>query len=185
MFASNVCTCDSNIWQLGALVVALAWINLLFLLRCVPSIGAPINLYIKIISSYVKLIYLPILLVGTFGFPFYMLFIRDAQGVVSECSYLHVFDLIVCISPFLTSTPASYAQIAAGGKLTSFVLPSWALLRTLHATTGDTGFEEIFMNAPLPYQVMGFALFVAFLILVLVLFNNLLVSVKLLTKLNV
>lgn len=89
VFASNFCGCNSNIWQLGALVVALAWFNMTLLLRCVPSIGAPINLFILIITNYVKLIYLPILLVGTFGVPFYMLFIRNAQGVVSD-----LFDMI-------------------------------------------------------------------------------------------
>lgn len=78
----NACMCNSSaIWQLGAFVVASAWFNLLILLR---NVAAPINLFILIIGNFVKLVYLPMLLVTTFGVPFYMLFVRDEDGIVSK-----------------------------------------------------------------------------------------------------
>ena len=82
------CACEgSTIWQIGALVVAGAWFNLIVLLRCVPTIGAPINLLFLIVHNYLTLVYLPVLLVVTFGIPFYMLFARDEDSIVSWLAY--------------------------------------------------------------------------------------------------
>ena len=76
----NRCECESyDIWQLRALVVASAWFNLLLILRSVPTIGAPINLFILIVQNYARLVYLPILLVTTFGIPFHMLFVTNVS----------------------------------------------------------------------------------------------------------
>ena len=130
---ANPCTCgDSAIWQLGAFVVASTWFNLLILLR---SVAGPINLFFLIIRNYLKLVYLPILLLSTFSVPFYMLFARNK----------------------------------------AYATPSSSLMRTLVATTGDSGFDGISDAGALP--TAGAILFFAFLILVLVLFNNMLVSI--------
>ena len=98
-YQSSKCGCESSeIWQLGALVVASAWFNLLVLLRSVPTIGAPINLFILIVQNYARLVYLPILLVATFGIPFHMLFVRDDDGSVSGLeNHYHALSSCVCV----------------------------------------------------------------------------------------
>ena len=137
---ANPCTCgDSAIWQLGAFVVASTWFNLLILLR---SVAGPINLFFLIIRNYLKLVYLPILLLSTFSVPFYMLFARNK----------------------------------------AYATPSSSLMRTLVATTGDSGFDGISDAGALP--TAGAILFFAFLILVLVLFNNMLIGLAIGDKVN-
>ena len=80
---SSACKCmSSSTWQLGAIVLALACLNFIIMLRCLPYIGEPINLLILIIKNYIQLIYLPGLLIMSFGIPFYMLFVRDEESVV-------------------------------------------------------------------------------------------------------
>lgn len=56
-----------------------------------------------------------------------------------------------------------------------FSRPSWSLLSYWVGQTGDTGFSDVFLGAPLPYIPTAVILFVIFLIVVPVLFNNMLV----------
>ena len=69
-------------WQIGALAVFMAYISLIFLLKGVPllNFGVYINMLLKIVYEFMKLILLPFLLILSFAFPFYMLFVRDAAG---------------------------------------------------------------------------------------------------------
>ena len=67
-------------WQIGALAVFLAYINLLMLLKGMPWLGIYINMFLNIVFEFMKLILLPFLLILSFAFPFYMLFVRDAAG---------------------------------------------------------------------------------------------------------
>ena len=69
-------------WQIGALAIFLAYINVLLLLKGMPMLGVPINMLINIIITFLKLVYLPILLVFSFAIPFYMLFVRDSAAVL-------------------------------------------------------------------------------------------------------
>ena len=86
MFVSTIgrpCQCVEALkWQLGAFVIFCAWFNLIVLLKNTPVIGAPINLLFNICYNYLKLVYLPILLVVSFGLPFYMLFATNDDGMV-------------------------------------------------------------------------------------------------------
>ena len=68
-------------WQIGALSVFMAYINFILLLRGVPlfNLGLYINMLLKIVIVFIRLIVLPILLIFAFAFPFYMLFVRDSQ----------------------------------------------------------------------------------------------------------
>ena len=67
-------------WQIGALAVHMAYINLLMILKGVPllKLGLYINMLLNIVNEFIKLIILPILLILSFAFPFYMLFVKDA-----------------------------------------------------------------------------------------------------------
>ena len=71
-------------WQIGALALFMAYINFLFLLKGLPLLGVyiPINMLFNIVTTFLKLIYLPILLILSFAFPFYMLFVRDTDAVM-------------------------------------------------------------------------------------------------------
>ena len=64
-------------WQIGALAIFLGWFNMVILLNNMPWIGIPINILLNIMFTFLKLIFLPILLIISFAIPFYMLFVRD------------------------------------------------------------------------------------------------------------
>ena len=87
MFTSNFerqCHCiDESRWQLGAFVLFCGWLNFIVLLKDYPTIGAPINLLFNICYKYIRLIYLPILLMISFALPFYMVFVINVNGMVS------------------------------------------------------------------------------------------------------
>ena len=78
---STECFCfESYAWQIGALAVFLAWIDLVLHLKRLPLTAIPINMLQSIIWTFLKLIYLPFILIIAFALPFYMLFSR-----VSSC----------------------------------------------------------------------------------------------------
>ena len=73
---NHICWCfPSWKWQIGALAVFLVWINNFVLLKHVPHVGSNVATLFNIYLNFIKLIYLPILLILTFAFPFYMLFV--------------------------------------------------------------------------------------------------------------
>ena len=80
---ANDCWCTPPWqWQIGALVMFLAYFNAVLLLKGLPRVGVYISMLLKIVATFVLLIYLPILLILAFAFPFYMLFVRDATSEV-------------------------------------------------------------------------------------------------------
>ena len=71
------CFCiESYAWQFGALAVFLAWIDLVLHLKKLPLTAIPINMLQSIVVTFLKLIYLPLILIIAFAIPFYMLFSR-------------------------------------------------------------------------------------------------------------
>ena len=62
-------------WQIGAFAVFFSWLNLIFILKYMPYTAVPINMFLSICARFLKLIYLPILLVLAFGVPYYMVFV--------------------------------------------------------------------------------------------------------------
>ena len=66
-------------WQIGALAIFMAWINNFILLKDIPHFGIPITRLFNVYLNFILLIYLPILLIMTFAFPFYMLFIATLE----------------------------------------------------------------------------------------------------------
>lgn len=77
----NDCWCaPSWQWQIGAFSVFLGWFNFILILKDMPCTAIPINMFISICITFLKLIFLPILLVLSFGIPFYMVFVRTASS---------------------------------------------------------------------------------------------------------
>ena len=74
-------------WQIGALAVFFAYIKVVLQIRGLPIVGVYINLLISIIIAFLKLIYLPFLLMLAFAIPFYMLFVRDGPAVFVSFIY--------------------------------------------------------------------------------------------------
>ena len=61
-------------WQIGAVVVFLAWIDLISRIRKLPLTGIYVLMFINIFYSFWKMAILSILLILSFSFSFYMLF---------------------------------------------------------------------------------------------------------------
>ena len=66
-------------WQIGALAIFMAWVKILILLKDIPLIGKPITRLFNVYINFLVLIYLPIFLILTFAFPFYLLFINTVE----------------------------------------------------------------------------------------------------------
>ena len=64
-------------WQVGTVGVFLAWVNSFMLLKEAPFLGQPITMLLNVYSNFVRIIYLPVLLILTFSMPFYMIFFRE------------------------------------------------------------------------------------------------------------
>ena len=72
-------------WQIGALALFMAWVNNFILLKDIPRFGRPITMLFNVYINFFWLIHLPILLILTFAFPFYMLFIATLEVCVHVC----------------------------------------------------------------------------------------------------
>jgi len=71
----NDCLCPSGSqWQLGCVVIFLAWIDFIFLMGNVPFTAIPINMLLSITRSFLQVVALPILLIVSFGIPLFLLF---------------------------------------------------------------------------------------------------------------
>ena len=71
----NDCYCpNASQWQLGSVVIFLAWIDLILLISSIPFVALSINMLISIMKSFLKFIVLPLLLIISFGIPFFLLF---------------------------------------------------------------------------------------------------------------
>ena len=68
-------------WQIGALVIFMAFFNLALLLKTMPWFGVPISMLLNIVVKFLELVYLPIILILSFAFAFYMLFVREGYSV--------------------------------------------------------------------------------------------------------
>ena len=81
----NECWCSTSLrWQIGAFAVFLSWVNFIFVLKYMPYTAIPINMFLSICVAFLRLIFLPVVLILAFGIPFYMVFVK----VSSPCSLL-------------------------------------------------------------------------------------------------
>ena len=61
-------------WQIGAVCVFLAWIDMISVLQMFPFIGIYVVMFEAIVKNFIKVAVLAIFLVLSFAFSFYMLF---------------------------------------------------------------------------------------------------------------
>ena len=79
---NNDCFCtNAGIWQVGAVALFLAWIDLLMFLKRLPFTGIPINILLNIVYTFTTLAIIPTLLILSFALPFYMLLVRPVSIV--------------------------------------------------------------------------------------------------------
>ena len=72
----NECWCSTNLqWQIGAIAVFLSWFNLIFILKYMPYTAITLNMFRNFYVTFLKLIYLPLMLILAFGISFYMVFV--------------------------------------------------------------------------------------------------------------
>ena len=66
-------------WQIGALALFMASFNFILLLKRMPWFGVHINMLLNVIIGFLRLVYLPILLILPFTFAFNMLFVSKVS----------------------------------------------------------------------------------------------------------
>ena len=71
----NWCSAPGQ-WQIGAFAVFFSWVNFIFILRYISYTAGPINMFLSICVAFLKLIFLPLLLILAFGIPSYMVFVK-------------------------------------------------------------------------------------------------------------
>ena len=83
---SDECWCSTPWqWQIGAFAVFLSWLNFIFILKYMPYTAVPINMFLSICVTFLKLIFLPIVLILAFGVPHYMVFVRTTSSSEVSC----------------------------------------------------------------------------------------------------
>lgn len=77
---SDDCLCtNAAVWQIGAVALFLAWMDLLMFLKRLPFTGIPINILLNIVYTFLTLAIVPVLLILSFAYPFYMLLVRPVS----------------------------------------------------------------------------------------------------------
>ena len=81
------CLCPTRgQWQAGFIALFLAWIDLVLYLDKLPLFGIYIQMLLKIIRNFLKVLLMAILLLVAFDFAFYMAF-YEPDLPVSQLSY--------------------------------------------------------------------------------------------------
>ena len=95
IFTETVCYCPTAFqWQIGALCVFLAWIDLIILMTKFPITGIYVVMFMNIFYIFLKMAFLAVLLILSFAFSFYMLFHDPQINTVSNT----LTHLITCNS---------------------------------------------------------------------------------------
>ena len=82
------CLCpESWQWQLGALALFIAWLDMVLFLKKFPLTGIYVVMFVDIFYTFMRMILLSILFVISFGLAFYMLFFRPVR-VYTACNYI-------------------------------------------------------------------------------------------------
>ena len=100
LFASGAyvqcCVCVENWqWQLGALSIFLAWLDLVLFMKKLPLFGVYVVMYIQIIYTFLRFAFVAVLFIVAFGISFYMLFVQYSSDV-SE--YYSSYYSYVCVN---------------------------------------------------------------------------------------
>ena len=94
LFASGgfiqCCVCVRNWqWQLGAAAIFLAWFDLVLFMKKLPLFGVYVVMFIQIVYTFLRFMFLALLFIVAFGLAFYMLFVQDDEPV--SCWYMELF----------------------------------------------------------------------------------------------
>ena len=98
LFASGgfiqCCVCVKNWqWQLGAAAIFLAWFDLVLFMKKLPLFGVYVVMFIQIVYTFLRFMFLAFLFIVAFGLAFYMLFVQLNEPVsffvVSQYVYTH------------------------------------------------------------------------------------------------
>ena len=93
---SSNCFCvNSFAWQFGAAALFLGWIDLIMYLKNLPLTGIRINMLQTVVITFLKLVYLPAILIIAFALPFYMLFSRVSYSYICGFTFIVVYLLIL------------------------------------------------------------------------------------------
>ena len=91
------CLCpESWQWQLGALALFIAWLDMVLFLKKFPLTGIYVVMFVDIFYTFMRMILLSILFVVAFGLAFYMLFFRPVRVCIA-CSYIHYVTSFPCM----------------------------------------------------------------------------------------
>ena len=71
------CWCPTSWqWQMGAVAVFLAWINLILFLKRVPLLGIYVLMYTNIVYTFLRVVIIAFLFVVAFSLTFYMILFK-------------------------------------------------------------------------------------------------------------
>ena len=85
------CVCVENWqWQLGALSIFLAWLDLVLFMKKLPLFGVYVVMYIQIIYTFLRFMFLALLFIVAFGLSFYMLFVQYSLSVSYVATYYNI-----------------------------------------------------------------------------------------------
>jgi len=91
---ANDCYCVLNWqWQVGVAAVFLGWMVFVLFLSKFPYIGIYVVIFLKIFTSFVKMIVLTSILVFSFAIVFLMLFADETVKVLIKCN-INVYTYI-------------------------------------------------------------------------------------------
>jgi len=79
---SQCCVCVENWqWQLGALAIFLAWFDLVLFMKKLPLFGVYVVMFIQIVYTFLRFMFVALLFIIAFGLAFYMLFVQFDEPV--------------------------------------------------------------------------------------------------------
>lgn len=85
-------------WQIGTIAVFLAWIDLMLFFDKFPWIGIYVLMFVKVVSTFIKALFVSSLLVIAFALTLYMLFYEPSIRV---CDGLHDKYLLKLLFSYL------------------------------------------------------------------------------------
>ncbi len=156
-------------WEVGVVSMSLSWVVLIAWLQTMHWIGIYVTIMIRIIASFARVAIFGVLLVVGFGLTFYLLFYQPPQDEAVVSSQLFFLKYKLCVSS--QNTPSTFSS------------PLRAILSVISLTAGDIDIGGVFYSdsadSPSPgrqYESLAFIIWLAAVIIMSVLFNNLLVS---------
>ena len=164
------CPCITNgQWQVGVLAVFLGWINMITFIKLVPRLGVYVLMFLNVIYSFLKMFLLGLLLVIAFGLAFYMLFRNPSE--------------LVCLWTKVLCNNYVDSCFYASSQRTAFATPARALIKAMTMPLANFDFDGMFHLSDdedeIAYVGASYLMWIVFVIILAILFQNLLVSLPL------